>query len=35
LNTPAYFDLASIHSEMICHKHYADRGVDLRRGVDF
>jgi cob(I)alamin adenosyltransferase len=34
-NTPAYFDLASIHSEMICHKHYADRGVDLRRGVDF
>jgi cob(I)alamin adenosyltransferase len=33
--TPAYFDLASIHSEMICHKHYADRGVDLRRGVDF
>jgi cob(I)alamin adenosyltransferase len=34
-NTPAYFNLASIHSEMICHKHYADRGVDLRRGVDF
>ncbi len=34
-NTPAYFDLASIHSEMVCHKHYADRGVDLRRGVDF
>ncbi len=34
-NTPAYFDLASVHSEMICHKHYADRGVDLRRGVDF
>ncbi len=35
LNAPKYFDLASIHSEMICHKHYADRGVDLRRGVDF
>jgi cob(I)alamin adenosyltransferase len=35
LNQPAYFDLASIHSEMICHKHYADRGVDLKRGVDF
>lgn len=35
LNTPAYFDLASVHSEMICHKHYADRGVDLKRGVDF
>jgi cob(I)alamin adenosyltransferase len=34
-NTPAYFDLASVHSEMICHKHYADRGIDLRRGVDF
>ncbi|MBD2182089.1 cob(I)yrinic acid a,c-diamide adenosyltransferase [Planktothrix sp. FACHB-1355] len=35
LNTPAYFDLASVHSEMICHKHYADRGVELKRGVDF
>ena len=34
-NTPAYFNLASVHSEMICHKHYADRGIDLRRGVDF
>lgn len=35
LNTPAYFDVASVHSEMICHKHYADRGVDLKRGVDY
>ncbi len=35
LNTPAYFDLASVHSEMICHKHYADKGVELKRGVDF
>ena len=35
LNKPSYFDLASVHSEMICHKHYADRGVDLKRGVDF
>jgi cob(I)alamin adenosyltransferase len=35
LNTPAYFDIASVHSEMICHKHYADRGVDLKRGVDY
>lgn len=35
LNQPAYFDLASVHSEMVCHKHYADRGVDLKRGVDF
>ncbi len=35
LNDPAYFDLASIHSEMVCHKHYAEKGVDLKRGVDF
>jgi len=34
-NTPAYFDLASIHSEVFCHKHYAEKGVDLKRGVDF
>lgn len=34
-NPPAYFDLASIHSEMICHKHYAEKGVELKRGVDF
>ena len=32
---PSYFDLASIHSEMVCHKHYAEQGVDLKRGVDF
>jgi cob(I)alamin adenosyltransferase len=32
---PAYFDLAVVHSEMICHKHYAERGVELKRGVDF
>ncbi len=32
---PAYFDLASTHSEMICHKHYAEKGIDLKRGVDF
>lgn len=32
---PAYFELASTHSEMICHKHYAEKGVDLKRGVDF
>ena len=32
---PAYFDLASIHSEVFCHKHYAENGVDLKRGVDF
>jgi len=34
-NQPAYFDLASIHSEMVCHKHYSDKGVDLKPGVDF
>ncbi|MGB7412945.1 MAG: cob(I)yrinic acid a,c-diamide adenosyltransferase, partial [Thermosynechococcaceae cyanobacterium] len=34
-NPPAYFDLASVHSEMVCHKHYAEKGVDLKRGVDF
>lgn len=33
--TPAYFNLANVHSEMICHKHYAEKGVDLKRGVDF
>ena len=32
---PAYFDLASVHSEMVCHKHYAEQGVDLKRGVDY
>ncbi|HIK55914.1 MAG TPA: cob(I)yrinic acid a,c-diamide adenosyltransferase [Synechococcales cyanobacterium M55_K2018_004] len=32
---PAYFDLASIHSEVFCHKHYAEKGIDLKRGVDF
>ncbi len=32
---PAYFDLAAVHSEMVCHKHYAERGVDLKRGVDY
>lgn len=34
-NPPAYFELASVHSEMVCHKHYAEKGVDLKRGVDF
>ncbi|MBD3882972.1 cob(I)yrinic acid a,c-diamide adenosyltransferase [Phormidium tenue FACHB-886] len=32
---PAYFDLASVHSEVFSHKHYAEKGVDLKRGVDF
>ncbi|ERN40708.1 ATP:corrinoid adenosyltransferase [Rubidibacter lacunae KORDI 51-2] len=32
---PSYFDIASVYSEMVCHKHYAERGVDLKRGVDF
>lgn len=34
-NQPAYFHLASAHSEVFCHKHYAERGVELKRGVDF
>ncbi|MBW4494182.1 MAG: cob(I)yrinic acid a,c-diamide adenosyltransferase [Oscillatoria princeps RMCB-10] len=34
-NMPAYFDLASVHSEVFCHKHYANHGVELKRGVDF
>lgn len=32
---PDYFDLASTHSEVFCHKHYAEKGVNLKRGVDF
>ncbi|MBF2066559.1 MAG: cob(I)yrinic acid a,c-diamide adenosyltransferase [Calothrix sp. C42_A2020_038] len=34
-NQPAYFDLATVHSEVYCHKHYANQGVELKRGVDF
>ena len=34
-NQPKYFNLASIHSEMVCHKHYAEQGVNLKRGVDY
>jgi cob(I)alamin adenosyltransferase len=34
-NIPPYFDLASVHSEVYCHKHYANQGVELKRGVDF
>lgn len=30
-NPPAYFDLAGVHSEVFCHKHYADTGVELKR----
>ncbi len=30
-----YFDLASVHSEMVCHKHYAEQGADLKPGVDY
>ena len=31
VKTNLYFDLASVHSEMVCHKHYAEKGVDLKR----
>ena len=34
-NEPTYFQLANVHSEMVCHKHYANVGVDLKRGVDY
>lgn len=34
-NQPAYFALASTHSEVFNHKHYAEKGIDLKRGVDF
>ena len=34
-NEPSYFELADIYSEMVCHKHYANFGVDLKRGVDY
>ncbi|KGG14663.1 Cob(I)alamin adenosyltransferase [Prochlorococcus sp. MIT 0602] len=34
-NNPPYFDLASVHSEMVCHKHYAEKGIELKRGVDY
>ncbi|NEQ33513.1 MAG: cob(I)yrinic acid a,c-diamide adenosyltransferase, partial [Leptolyngbya sp. SIO4C5] len=34
-NPPAYFELARVHSEVFNHKHYAESGVDLKRGVDF
>ena len=34
-NPPAYFDLANVHSEVFCHKHYANSGVEMKQGVDF
>ena len=34
-DTLPYFDLAAVHSEMVCHKHYAEHGADLKRGVDY
>ncbi len=34
-NEPSYFQLANVYSEMVCHKHYANVGVDLKRGVDY
>jgi len=27
--------LANVYSEMVCHKHYANVGVDLKKGVDY
>jgi len=34
-NEPSYFELADVYSVMVCHKHYANVGVDLKRGVDY
>jgi len=34
-NPPTYFNLSSVHSEVFCHKHYAEKGIDLKRGVDY
>ena len=34
-NRHPFFDLASVYSEMVCHKHYVYDGVELRRGVDY
>ena len=34
-NEPSYFELADVYSEMVCHKHHANVGVDLKRGVDY
>lgn len=34
-NPPAYFELASAHSEVFNHKHYAEKGINLKRGVDY
>ncbi len=34
-NSPLYLNLASLHSEVFCHKHYAMQGVDLKQGVDY
>ena len=34
-NEPSYFELADVYSEMVCHKHYANVGVDLKRGVEY
>jgi len=34
-NEPSYFELADVYSEMVCLKHYANVGVDLKRCVDY
>ena len=34
-NEPSYFEIANVYSEMVCHKLYANVGVDLKRGVDY
>jgi cob(I)alamin adenosyltransferase len=34
-NIPDYFGLADVISEVYCHKHYANYGIDLQQGIDF
>ena len=30
-----YFELAEACTEMVCHRHYAENGVALKRGIDY
>ncbi len=31
----SYFELAEACTEMVCHRHYAENGVALKRGIDY
>ena len=30
-----FFELAEACTEMVCHRHYAENGVALKRGIDY